>query len=144
MPNALIIAALIISLVRHIDVQGFFGVYPWLTGTIVPFILTYLFYKLRMLGASDVKVFAVVGSFAGFPVCIKVMVLSVFFGAVLAIGKIIARKNLKCRLEYFIHYLHQWEQQKRPSRYYDRIRDGEDGIIPFTVAITLAAIFCLY
>lgn len=143
MPNALIIAALIISLVRHVDVQGVIGVYPWLIGTIVPFFLTYFFYKLRMIGASDVKIFCVVGSFAGVTACLKIMVVSIFTGAVLAVFKVICKKNLKYRLCYFLQYIYQWKQNKKPERYYDRELQGDDGIIPFTVAITFAAIICL-
>lgn len=142
-PNALIIAALIISLIRHIEAQGLLGIFPWLLGTVVPFILTYFFYKLRMLGASDVKIFSVVGSFAGVSACIEIMVVSIFTGAVLAIFKIMCKKNLAYRFNFLFHYIYQWKQNKKPGRYYDRKKDGDDGIIPFTVAITLAAIFCL-
>lgn len=143
MPNALIIAALIISLVGHVEIQGFIGVYPWFIGTLVPFFLTYFFYKLRMLGASDVKIFCVIGSFAGAEACLKIMLVSIITGAVLALFKVIIEKNLRYRLNYFLQYLNQWKQDKKVCPYYDRAKDGDEGIIPFTVAITIAAIYCL-
>lgn len=142
-PNALIIAALIISLVGHIEMQGLIGVYPWFVGTIVPFFLTYFFYRLRMIGASDVKVFCVVGSFVGIEACLKIMFVSIFTGAVLAIFKVAGKKNLRYRFSYFLQYIYQWKQNKKTYPYYDRAKDGDDGIIPFTVAITAAAIICL-
>lgn len=40
-PNALVIAALVISLVRHVEMQGLIGVGLWFIGIIVPFFLTY-------------------------------------------------------------------------------------------------------
>lgn len=144
MPNALITAALIISLVRHFDAQGFLGIYLWLIGTVVPFILTFIFYKVRMLGASDVKIFSVVGSFVGVMTSLQIIVVSVFTGAVLAVFKIFCRKNLRHRLNHFIHYIYGCKENKKLKQYYDREKEGDDGIIPFTVAITLASILCLY
>jgi prepilin peptidase CpaA len=143
-PNALITAALMISLIRHFDAQGFIGLYLWLIGTIVPFILTFIFYKLRMLGASDVKFFSAVGSFAGVTTGIRIMVVSLFVGAVLSVFKILCRKNLRRRFNYFFHYIRECIKDKKLNLYYDRETEGEDGIIPFTVAISLAAILCLY
>ena len=143
-PNALITAALVISLVRHFDAQGFLGIYLWLTGTVVPFILTFIFYKVRMLGASDVKIFSVVGSFVGVMTSLQIIVVSVFTGAVLAVIKIYRRKNLRHRLNHFIHYIYGCKEDKKLKQYYDREKEGDDGIIPFTVAITLACILCLY
>lgn len=98
---------------------------------------------LRMLGASDVKIFCVIGSFAGVEACLEIMLVSVFTGAVLAVFKVIREKNLRVRLNYFLQYLYQWKQDKKAYRYYDRAKDGDEGIIPFTVAITFAAIYCL-
>lgn len=143
-PNALIAAALILSLFRHFDAQGFIGLYPWLTGTVVPFILTFIFYKVRMLGASDVKIFSVVGSFVGVMTSLQIIVVSVFTGAVLAIFKIISRKNLRHRLHVLFHYMNGCKKERKLKHYYDRDKEGDDGIIPFTVAITLASILCLY
>lgn len=143
-PNALTVAALIISLIGRFDAQGFSGLYPWLTGTIVPFILTFIFYKLHMLGASDVKMFSVVGSFVGIPDVLRIMVVSVFTGAVLAVFKIMCRRNLARRLHHFRQYISGCLREKKLNQYYDREEEGDDGVIPFTVAITLAVILCVY
>lgn len=144
MPNALIIAALIISLIRHFDAQGFFGVCPWLIGTVVPFILTFIFFKLRMFGASDVKIFSVVGSFTGVRTALQIMAVSLFAGAVMAVIAVVMRKNLRRRLSALHRYICECAKERKWKTYYDREREGDDGIIPFTVAITFAAILCLY
>lgn len=147
-PNALILSAFIISLTGYIDKQGISGIYPWLTGTIVPFILTYFFYKLRMLGASDVKIFSVTGSFIGVGSALQIMVTSIFTGAVIALLYAAKRKNLRRRLSCFILYLYKYQNQdsshKKLIPYYDREKEKEDGIIPFTPAIVLAVILCLF
>jgi Flp pilus assembly protein protease CpaA len=97
-----------------------------------------------MLGASDVKLFSAVGSFAGVMTGIRIIVVSVFVGAVLAVFKMLCRKNIRHRFNYFYHYIQRCKQDRKLNVYYDRETEGDDGIIPFTIAIALASILCLY
>lgn len=143
-PNALIVSALLISLIRRLEVQGLTGIYPWLTGIIIPFILCYIFYRCRMLGASDSKMFSVVGSFVGIRLLLDIMVVSLLIGAVMAVSKMILRKNFIRRFRRLSNYVICCMQEKKMKPYYDRDCEGEDGIIPFTVAISLAVLICAY
>lgn len=143
-PNALLIAALIISLFGRFDAQGLYGLWLWLQGMIVPFILCYMFYRCRMLGASDCKMFSVIGSFVGLRLLCSIMVVSLFTGAAMAIIKMMIRQNFKSRFRRFFDYVHCCKQEKKLKKYYDRDREGDDGIIPFTVAISLAVLLCAY
>ena len=59
-PNSLIVPAVLFSLFRHISLQGFGGILPWLLGMLVPFILCFIFYRYRMIGASDSKMYPAV------------------------------------------------------------------------------------
>jgi hypothetical protein len=72
------------------------------------------------------------------------MVVSVFTGAVLAVLKMLCRKNARRRVQHLIHYIFRCKRDKKWNPYYNREEEGDDGIIPFTVAITFAAILCLY
>lgn len=97
-----------------------------------------------MLGAADSKLFSVIGSFVGVTVVLKIMFVSLVTGAVLAFGKMILRRNFRERFIKLFRYTLTCLQNKRIEVYYDREKEGEDGIIPFTVAITLAVILCVY
>ncbi len=88
--------------------------------------------------------FSVVGSFVGIPDVLRIMVVSVFTGAVLAVFKIMCRRNLARRLHHFRQYISGCLREKKLNQYYDREEEGDDGVIPFTVAITLAVILCVY
>lgn len=143
-PNALIVPALIFSLFRRISLQGVFGIVPWLLGMIVPIILCYALYRYRMLGASDGKLYSVVGSFVGLRLLCSIMVVSLFLGAAMAIGKMILRNNFKSRFRRLFNFIFCCLQEKHIEKYYDREQEGDDGIIPFAVAISLAALFCAY
>ena len=143
-PNGLLVSALFISLFRRFQLQGFFGICPWLTGILIPFILCYFFYRCRMLGASDSKMFSVVGSFTGVNLLLKIMAFSIFIGAVMSVIKMILRKNFIKRFQYLWSYMLCVSQRKKWYPYYDREQEGEEGVIPFTVAISLAVLLCAY
>lgn len=88
--------------------------------------------------------FSVVGSFVGIRLVLKIMVVSLFIGAVMAVVKMIIRNNFTRRFRQLSNYVIRCMQEKRITAYYDRNCEGEDGIIPFTVAISLAVLICVY
>lgn len=142
-PNALYGAALIISLIRQIEAQGLYGICLWLAGIIIPFILCFSFVRRRMLGAADSKLFSVIGSFVGVHAILKIMLFSLFFGAILALGKLIIYRNGKARMRHLWQYMTNKKRIGNRAPYYDREKEGDDGIIPFTIAISLAVLWCL-
>lgn len=143
-PNALLVSGFLISLIRRLEVQGLQGIVPWLTGAIVPFILCYFFYRRRMLGASDSKFYSVIGSYAGVFLILRIMVVSLFTGAVIAFMKMLLNHNTVRRFRRLSNYVVRCVREGKWMPYYDREKEGEDGIIPFTVAISFAVILCAY
>ena len=124
--------------------QGIYGILPWFVGIFVPFILCYTLYRCRMLGASDSKMYSVIGSFVGLRLLCSIMVVSLILGAAMAIGKMILRNNFRSRFRHLFNYVCCCVQEKKMLQYYDRKQDDDDGIIPFIVAISLAVLFCAY
>ncbi len=116
-PNTLFVLILIISLFGRLEAQGLFGLWLWLGGIIIPFVLCYLLYRCRMFGASDCKMFSVIGSFAGVYLCLKIMALSLFVGSVMAAAKMIHRKNFKSRFRHLFNYAACCLQAKRLTVY---------------------------
>lgn len=88
--------------------------------------------------------FSVVGSFVGIRLLFKIMVISLVIGAVMAVFKMIIRNNFIRRFRQLSNYVISCMQEKRLKPYYDRDCEGDDGIIPFTVAISLAVLICVY
>ncbi len=143
-PNALFSAALMISLIRRLDTQGIVGLFPWFLGIIIPFILCYIFYRFRMLGAADAKLFSVIGSFVGIRPLFYILFYSLIVGAIMALCKMLICHNLISRFRYFFNYLLQCRHCRTPRPYYDRKKDGDEAIIPFSIAISLAVLWCVY
>lgn len=141
-PNALYGAILILSLFRQFEVQGLYGICLWLTGIIIPFILCFWFVRRRMFGAADSKLFSVVGSMAGISTILEIMLFSLLFGAVMAVGKLLIYRNGRACVCRIVRYIRGIQHSNSTPTYYDREVEGEGGIIPFTVAISLAVLWC--
>ena len=98
-PNALCFAALVISLIGHLD-----GISFWLAGIIIPFSVSFIFYVCHVFGASDSKLISVIGAFLGFRAALRILVYSIFVGAIMALFKMIWRKNMFRRFRYLFQY----------------------------------------
>lgn len=87
--NRLIGCGLITGLLFQILGNGYAGILSFILNTIIPVILLILLFQLRALGAGDIKLFSVTGSFLTTEQLIKVMLLSFLIAAVIGIGKIV-------------------------------------------------------
>ena len=143
-PNVLCGAALMMSLIRRFEVQGFSGIFPWLIGIIVPFILCYGFFRTRMMGAGDSKLLSVVGSFVGVSLLLKILFAALCIGAVMSLIKMVVCHNVISRFQRLFQYASRCMQNRRPEAYYDLEQEGDGGVIPLSIAISLATLWCLY
>ena len=134
-PNALLVAGLFISLFRRLELQGLNSVWSWLAGMIIPLILYFILFRLRMFGASDGKLMAVAGSYVGVPGVFFVLFYSLIVGAFLSVIKMIYLHNLTERMMCIKEYVNEIKNTGRITGYYDRKRYGESGVIPYGVAI---------
>lgn len=142
--NGLIVPALLTGLISRVYTQGIFGTVPWLMGVILPMILCSVLYLIRALGASDVKLFSVIGSFVTWQQLLAIMAGAVAAGAVMALGKMWMRRNMSYRFRYFFMYLYGCIQAKKLRPYYQLQVQGDEGVIPFAVAVTVSAMYVLY
>ena len=125
-PNALCFAALVISLIGHLDRISAGGISFWLAG------------------ASDSKLISVIGAFLGFRAALRILVYSIFVGAIMALFKMIWRKNMFRRFRYLFQFIKSDKKTRNKNPYYDMRRDGEDGVIPFCIAISIAALWEIF
>lgn len=140
--NVVICIGLTLGLLYRLEMEGILGLIPWVIGILVPFFLCFILYLFRMAGAADIKLFSVIGSLYSVKFCFKVMAVSLLIGGLLSIMKLIYCRNGYKRFSYFIRYMKRIVQTKRIEPYYVRSEQGEDGVIPFVVAISLAYMLC--
>ncbi len=142
-PNGIIGIGFALCLYRNLCMYGALGVVYWLLKSLFPILLCLFFYLLRMIGAADIKLFSIVSSYFNIVFCLRVMVLSVIIGALFSIVKIFCKGNFLDRFRYFAEYIKAVVATKRPLKYYDQNRHGDEGIIPFTICISLAVVICM-
>lgn len=108
-------------------------------GAAIPLALLPLF-VLKMLGAGDIKAFCALGAVFGPAEIIKIIIISVLCGGVIALGCMIARKNGAERLKYFWNYIKIGFLSRRFGKYVN----GEQKDAVFRFAYAIAAGMTVY
>lgn len=85
-PNWLILTGLVASLLIQVTFNDFYGFKAWGYGMLTGFALFLPLYALHAMGAGDVKLVAMVGSFLDAGSAIGVVLTTLVVGGVLAIG----------------------------------------------------------
>lgn len=90
-PNWLVLTGLVLSLVIHVTFNEFYGFKEWGYGMLTGFVLFLPLYALRAMGAGDVKLMAMAGSFLDAGSAIGVVLTTLVVGGVLSI--VVALRN---------------------------------------------------
>lgn len=143
-PNALIFMGLCIS-AGFALVQNAQGLFPWAVGALCGLALGLPLYAVEALGAGDVKLLALVGSFVGFPLILRALLYTLLVGGLWSLSVALQRRQLKMTL------VHLWQLVKaglqlRPQRR-DRPRVASVTLIeraaqetlPYAIAIALGS-----
>ncbi len=103
--NGWILFGILTGLFFHMQEGGWYGVCSAVIPMIIPFILLYPIYKIGALGAGDIKLFMVSGSFLKTEQLVHVIIVSFFAAALFSLMKMISEKNCKERTRYLLSYL---------------------------------------
>ena len=112
-----------------------------LFGALIPIIILWPLFYTRTLGAGDIKLFSVLGSFYGYKVIPSFIIVAFFCGAIISIIQIVRLNNLKIRLQYFFCYSSNFIKTKKLTKYYNAKQDGREPVIHFSLAILMAHVF---
>jgi len=110
---------------RFLEYQ-WYGLYGAAVSMLLSFVLLYPLYKIGGLGAGDVKLFLMLGSFVQWKEQLSIMAVSFLIGAVFSIGKLLSEENLKERMQYLLAYFsgvfyrRQWRLYGEDLRWDDR------------------------
>ena len=113
-------------------------------GAAIPLILFGWLFALAMLGAGDLKLLMAVGVYTGPYGIVKVLLLALISGAVLALAKILKYGLFKERMIYFFNYVQQMTFGRREP-YMDMAypQKSEKWTIHFAVPVFLAVLIFL-
>lgn len=143
-PNVIVCTGLVLSLYKNLWTYGMVGLWYFTLNGLIPFVVCFFFYLFHLCGAGDIKLFSIISSYYDFKFCFRVMIVSLLFGAVFSVVKMIRRKNFICRFRYFSKYMKNLAAGRKPVPYYDLNTNGDEGVIPFTICISMAFIICMW
>lgn len=136
-PNGFIVFGIIIGVLGSLaNGQAFHRIF---TSMLLVFSILYPLFKIGAMGAGDVKVFIMIGSFMEVKELLTVLVLSFIIGALCSLLKLLAEHNGRERMYYFLSYIsevlktRQWKiYGEHMAQDYDRYRRNK---IHFTVPV---------
>lgn len=112
-----------------------------LLGILLPVISLFWLFLFHMLGAGDIKLFCLIGSFVGGDGILFCMTAAFLAGGTLALYRMIRYKNFKERFLYLFRYISAMKSESEIVPYYKK-GDSKNCIIHFSVPIFIGT--CVY
>lgn len=134
--NILVILGYCVSFIYQVVYEVHFLL--WLHGILLPIVILFLLFYLKMLGAGDIKLLSVLGGFIGGKDSLQVFIWALFIGAIWSILKLVYCRNVRERLEYFYQYICYFLQNYSRIPYRTTNANEKSYTIHFSFAILLA------
>lgn len=116
-PNNWILTGWTAGILFQLFLNGVIKIPYFLSGALLPIVMLFPLFTVRMLGAGDIKLLSVLGVFMG-PVKIFICILYSFLcGAVLSFAFLIFCHSLFDRMQYFITYFQRFIHLKQRIPY---------------------------
>ena len=103
-PNALILTGLVFSAAAHVLCEGPSGLLPFFTGLAPPLLFLAPAFLLRMIGAGDVKLLMVLGSFFGGSGALHLLLAVFACGSIFALIRMARLRLFAARARYFLTF----------------------------------------
>lgn len=143
--NFIIFTGYLLSLLFFHQDNEWTSIYKWICNIIIPIVILFPLFIIKVLGAGDIKLFSVIGGFFGITFTVNLMAISFVVGGVLSLIKLIRHKNLVTRFLVFLSYIKEFHLKLTTNTirefnyiYYDKSIEGREGIIHFALAIFIA------
>lgn len=131
--NRLILSGIFIGFLLTLFGRGADHIAWILLGIILPVIFLYIFYLMGVLGAGDIKLFSMLGTFLNLKQLLASVLLACIFGAIISFIKLCQKRQLFAGIARGIAYFYEIYQGGRYAYSYK----NQDNIIHFSVAILL-------
>lgn len=103
--NRITFPFMLMGAMTNLYTSGIRGLTASLLGWGIPILLLYVLYRLKMLGAGDIKLFAAMGSIAGHGFILYSMAYSFLCAGAIGMVLILLRRNGVARIRYFCAYV---------------------------------------
>ena len=103
--NHLILTGIITGILFDVYEYGRTGIRLWLPGILLPVILLFPLFIIKVLGAGDIKLFSVIGSFYGTSYVLKSIAAAFILGAVMSLIYLIKYRLVFYRFRHLFNYI---------------------------------------
>lgn len=124
---------------------GWSSILTLLGAIFIPILVLFPLFLFKTLGAGDIKLLSVVGSFFGLHFVLKSILISFVIGAVMSLYYLTNHNLLFQRLHYLVCYIQYLKKLNKENikigyikPYYDVKVNGYQGVIHFSIAIFLS------
>ena len=138
--NSTVIFFAIIGLLCNCLQFNLVGAFTWLIGTIVPMVVLFILFVLNMLGAGDIKLISVIGGLLGLNFLIKASLYMLIVAGIMALIKMIIKRNFFIRIKYLINYFHNIIINKQIGKY-DELRRDRNHVVRLSYAIGAGTLY---
>ena len=104
-------------------------------------LLLYPLFKIGALGAGDVKIFMMIGSFIGVKELLMVLVMSFVIGALCALIKLLSEHNGRERLYYFLSYISEVVRTRQWKIYGEHVAQDYEQYRRNKIHFTIPVLF---
>lgn len=137
-PNPLLLAGLAGGLVWDLS-------WMYVVRALLILAALYPLYRLRMIGAGDIKLYSVLAGLLGFPDWVNVFFLSLFFAGLWSLYRMLKGNLIRERFWRLRAYITELLMTRRFQIYYVRGKESDEVIIPLAVPVFIAvAVVLLY
>lgn len=137
-PNGWIIAGLLTGLLLKIPGISLTAWSDYFTGLFLPILIGWIPFRMRALGAGDIKLFVLIGCLNGGREVLYIILLSFLFAAGISLGRLLRLRQFIQSLNQFFHYMKNVFLLRKIQVYPGRYQKGHT--IHFSIAVFLGYI----
>lgn len=138
--NKYLLPAFILGIITSFAFGGFEGLKSSLLGIIIPFIILFILFVLRFMGAGDIKLYCTIGAIMGQKFIINNLMYTIFAGGVLAVVMLLFSKQFISRLRRTLAFISNIIISKTIMEYTEASNSKK---MPFAIAIFTGTILQL-
>lgn len=140
--NRIVLPSIAAGIATNFLIHGTSGLKDSFAGTVIPVLVLFIFYALRMLGAGDIKLFSAIGAIMGMEFVLYSMAYSFLAGGVIALFILAINRNWKQRLIYFFNYFKACFLSNSLLKYSNFEEKNDKSKFPFAYAIACGVVIC--
>lgn len=138
-PNKLIVTGGIAGLALRFFSDKYVGVLLWIGDFLCVMLIFFTLYRFSMMGAGDIKLFAVAAGLMGAKQSLAIIVIAFIIAGVISVILMIYRHNFVHRIRFFLNYLQTFGRDGK-LQYMDFKNRDPKACIHFTVPMLIAAL----